>query len=410
MDEKINIEEIEEIEQEIIEEDALAEEEDEIKSVKLNFDDRTIFDEKGSHKDYHNNDRLDAKKADVNLLIGKRANGKSYSTFTFDCIKRFIDSNYVDQFAYVRRFDNEMALIKTDIFNGPVMNGWLEWYTKGKWNDIYYYRNNWYLRKLDEEGNVEDKCSNPMAYAFCINTAGKAKGPDYYHIETILFDEFIPINDVYCPHEIRLWNNLISTIDRNRNKVKIYMIANTISKNCPHFEYYGIDPDKLEKGKIYVSGVGTKGKLAIEYCADEGPVETTESVYFNTEDEIGAMILGGDWENRKFPSLPENYNLEELTTFKFYLVLRNKIVEGCFLSTPEISTIYFHMYNDLIEPDELVYLDEWYPDAIDAANVFVGLDNHRKIDKVILNKLSENRCYFEDDDTGEKVSHFVKHV
>ena len=194
------------------------------------FNNRELFDEKGSQIGYHNNDKLNSHHANINQLIGKRSNGKSYSTLAFDGIKEFIDSGYKNSFAYIRRFDNEMALIRKDIFNGMLKNGWLEWYTKGKWNDIYYWQSRWYLRHINEEGEVDDKCKEPLAYSFCINTSAKAKGPDYINIKTMIFDEFIPINHVYASHEIELWNNLISTIDRNRNKVKIYMIANTISK------------------------------------------------------------------------------------------------------------------------------------------------------------------------------------
>lgn len=375
---------------------------------KENFDNRELFDEKGSKIGFHTNDRLNSHEANVNLLIGKRSNGKSYSTLAFDGIKRFIDSGYKDAFAYIRRFDREMNLIKRDIFNGMVQNGWLEWYTKGKWNDIYYWQNRWYLRHINEEGEVDDKCKDALAYAFCINTSDKAKGPDYISIRTMIFDEFIPISHVYAFNEVEMWNNLISTIDRNRNRVKIYMIANTISKECPHFEYYGIDPDLLEKDRIYVGKVGTVGKLAIEYCADEGDPETKESVYFNFDDGIGAMILGGDWQNRRFPSLPENINVDDKAIFSIYMLLREKLIRGTFLSLGDVSTIYFERVDDYkIEPDDLLFIDDQYSDSMLYKNVIVRLDPSNNVAKTVLKYLNQRRCYYDSDDTGEKVAYFA---
>ena len=374
----------------------------------LDFSNRELFDEKGSRIGYHTNDRIDSFNADINLVIGRRANGKSYSTLAFNCIKDFIDSNYKNQFAYIRRFDSEMSIIRKYIFNGMVENGWLEWYSKGKWNDVQYWQNCWYLRRINRDGEVEEKLSKPMAFSFCINTSGKAKGPDYIGIKTIVFDEFIPINFIYAAHEIENWQNLISTIDRNRNQVKIYMIANTVSKECPHFDYYGIDPDMLEQGKIYVSKVGTKGKLAIEYCNDVGDVETKESVYFNLDDEVGSMILGGGWQNRKFPALPENIDVDDKAIFSIYILLREKLIRGTFLSLGDVSTIYFERADDYrIEPDDLLFIDDQYSDSMLYKNVIVRLDTSNNVARTVLRYINQGRCYYDSDDTGEKVAFFA---
>ena len=374
----------------------------------IDFNDRSICDVNGMVKAYHNNYQIDDKDADVNMIIGRRANGKSYGTLTVDGIKKFIDSNYEDQFAYVRRWDTEMSIIQNDIFNGMVQNGWLEWYSKGAWNDVQYWRGKWYLRKINADREVEDKCTTPMAYGFCVNTAEKAKGPDYPHIKTIIFDEFIPMSGRYCPKELTLWQNLISTIDRGRNACKIYMIANTISKDCLHFDYYDIDPDKLDQGKIYIKPCGTKGKLAIEYCKDVGEANTFESVYFKGDDEVGSMILGGAWQTRKFPALPENIDLEASTMYTVYFLYKDKLLQCDFLHFGEVDTLYFSMCKEpTIDPDSLLFTDVCYPDAIGLPNVITTLHTGNKVSDVILKRLASSRCYFESDDLGEKIMNFA---
>ena len=374
----------------------------------IDFNDRSICDVNGMVKAYHNNYQIDDKDADVNMIIGRRANGKSYGTLTVDGIKKFIDSNYEDQFAYVRRWDTEMSIIQNDIFNGMVQNGWLEWYSKGAWNDVQYWRGKWYLRKINADREVEDKCTTPMAYGFCVNTAEKAKGPDYPHIKTIIFDEFIPMSGRYCPKELTLWQNLISTIDRGRNACKIYMIANTISKDCLHFDYYDIDPDKLDQGKIYIKPCGTKGKLAIEYCKDVGEANTFESVYFKGDDEVGSMILGGAWQTRKFPALPDNVDLEASTMYTVYFLYKDKLLQCDFLHFGEVDTLYFSMCKEpTIDPDSLLFTDVCYPDAISLPNVITTLHTGNKVSDVILKRLASSRCYFESDDLGEKIMNFA---
>lgn len=374
----------------------------------IDFNDRSICDVNGMVKAYHNNYQIDDKDADVNMIIGRRANGKSYGTLTVDGIKKFIDSGYEDQFAYVRRWDTEMSIIQNDIFNGMVQNGWLEWYSKGAWNDVQYWRGKWYLRKINADREVEDKCTTPMAYGFCVNTAEKAKGPDYPHIKTIIFDEFIPMSGRYCPKELTLWQNLISTIDRGRNACKIYMIANTISKDCLHFDYYDIDPDKLDQGKIYIKPCGTKGKLAIEYCKDVGEANTFESVYFKEDDEVGSMILGGAWQTRKFPALPDNIDLEASTMYTVYFLYKDKLLQCDFLHFGDVDTLYFSMCKEpTIDPDSLLFTDVCYPDAIGLPNVITTLHTGNKVSDVILKRLASSRCYFESDDLGEKIMNFA---
>ena len=373
----------------------------------LDFDNRELFDEDGSLLTYHKNTKINATGAQVIMLIGKRSCGKTYSTLTFDCIKRFIDSGYKEKFAYVRRSETEMMLIKNDIFSGMIKNGWLEWYTKGKWNDISYWQGKWYLRRINDEGEVEEKLKTPMAYAFCVSTSMKAKGPDYIDIFTIVFDEFIPLNGVYCAHEVQQWQNLISTIDRARNRVKVYMLANTISTECPHFEHYRVDPDKLVQGRIHIFKVGTKGTLAVEYCNDVGSLEATESVYFNLDDEVGSMILTGAWQRRKFQKLPDDIDVEKLCTFKVYILHREKLIDVYFLAT-DVPTIYFaKSRQEQIDIDDLIYVDDQYIDSAAFKNVRVKFSQNDTIARCILRKLSEGRCYFESDEIGEKVAYFA---
>lgn len=373
----------------------------------LDFNNRELFDEKGSMIGYHTNDNLDSFNANINILVGQRANGKSYATYTFNCIKRFLDTGYKDCFAYVRRFKDELSGVASDVFNGPIDTGWLEWYTSGEWNNIYYWQRHWYLRRLNDDGEVEDK-SKIMAYAFDVNGAGKAKGPDRPSIKTMFFDEFIPDDHIYAHREIQKWNALISNIDRNRNQTKIYMVANTISKECPYFEFYGIDPDELEKGKIYVGKAGTIGVLALEYCNDEGDPNTTESVYFNVKDEVGQMILSGDWQNRRFPSLPKDIDLKERTNFSFYVLLRDKLIRGSFLSLGDTSTIYFERADDYkLNMNELLFIDDQYLDSMRFKNIIVTFDPSNNIARTVLKYLKQGHCYYDSDDTGEKIAHFA---
>ena len=379
-----------------------------------NFDDKTKFDENGLEIGKHNNYAINAHKCHTNMEIGARGCGKTFPVLVMECVKKFIDSGYHDQFAYVRRRKEERIKNQRKIFNGVVKSGWIEWYTSGEWDSIYFYQGNWFLRKTNENGEEEARCPNPMGWAFDLSTSMNDKGPDYPDVRTIVFDEFIPLKGAtkrYLTDEVDLWLNLISTIDRGREQCTIYMLANSIDPNgCPYFDYYGIDPDMLEQGKIYVSNVTKKGKIAIEYCKEKGQGNADESVYFKVDDEVGAMIINGAWDINRFPSLPKNYldDIDNITIMTFFIYLKQgKIIRGRFLST-NTAVVYFDIYpEDKIPYDSMLYVDQWYNDAIDDPRIRVGFSTSYKLDSHILDMIQSNRAYYESDSVGAKIQNFL---
>ena len=64
---------------------------------------------------------------------------------------------------------------------------------------------------------------NPFCRAYAISTADTTKGADPGPMKYIVFDEFIT-RRFYLTNEFVLYQNLLSSIIRNRDKIKIYML------------------------------------------------------------------------------------------------------------------------------------------------------------------------------------------
>lgn len=382
---------------------------------RIDFDDRTICNEYGSLYKKRNNELINSKEADINMIVGRRSNGKTYPTATFDGVKRFIDSNYTDAFAYVRRYDTDLKTMQVDLFKGCIGNGWLSWYTKGKWNDIYYYRGKWYLRRLNDDHEVEEKMKNPVAYAFAINRCEAYKGPDYLDIKMILFDEFIPMKAErgYIPGEWKLWQNLVSTIVRERGDVTIYMIANTISKNSIYFDKYKIDIDKIEQGSIVVYKFKSGGKMALEYCKDSDDVSIESSKYFEIDDSDANMITKGTWETADYPTLPKKYRkYKSRTHMSFFMHHGSKVIQGDILSTESgMSMIYFHLKTTPVRKKyDYEYFETWDIERMDEPNFRIGFNPQYQLDKIILTLIKNNQCYYQNPDVGETVKYFIENT
>lgn len=378
---------------------------------KSKFENRKRYDEKGSLKSKRNNDAINATGADIRMIVGRRSNGKTYPTITFDGLRKYLDSNGTEPFAYVRRKDRDLKEVKNDLFNGPVNTGWLEWYSKGKWNHIHYYASRWYLWHIKEDGKVDRKDPKPFCYFFSINCSDNYKGPDYSMIKTIILDEFIPMNDVFgvISNEWKLWQNLLSTIIRDNDDVVIYMIANTVSKNCIYFDRYKIDIDNIPQGTIAVNRFKSGGSIAVEYCADTGDNNVTSSKYFDVDDSVGSAIVTGTWETKEYPTLPKSYRkYKQISTISFNIIHNSKTVQGHLIKTKERSMIYFHLRTSPIKDDEYIYMETFDSERMNQYKTRIGFNpNQFDLDRIIFNKIMRNECYYQNNDVGELVKYFL---
>ena len=160
------------------------------------------------------------------IIFGERSNGKTYGTLYY-CLEEYFKDG--SEFAYLRRWDDD---IKGDrggsIFNAHVKNGVIKRLSKGKYDDVYYKGRNYYLVAHDETGKaiISDK---PFAYAFALTMGEHYKGLSYPNIRNIVFDEFLT-RGAYLPNEFVLFQNVLSTLIRLRDDVKIFMLGNTVNK------------------------------------------------------------------------------------------------------------------------------------------------------------------------------------
>lgn len=383
----------------------------------IDYDDRTLYNEYGAALDKRNNEQINATGADYRMIIGRRSNGKTYPTNVFDGVKRFLDSGEQDAFAYLRRWGDDLPLVAPELFNGCINNGWLTWYSNGKYNDVAYYRRKFYLQFRDEDGNVKHRCPKPMCYAFAINIAEKFKGPDYSFIKTIVFDEFCPErgHGGYCANEWRLYQSLLSTIIRERDDVVIYMIANTIGKeSCKYFDAYGIDPDTLKQGVLQTYKFKGGGTMAVEWCLDKGANTVTPSAkYFNISGaSCEGMITQGKWEEDKYPQMPRRVADNITVIMPVYVVTaRNKIIQIDIIETPGGNTalsVHYKTTPIKFRQGDYVYLSQWDEEQIDNPTVRIGFNSQYTLDRMILKLIKTQRAYYSSDNVGEKLKYYIE--
>lgn len=304
------------------------------------------------------------------IVFGKRSNGKSYAFLKY-ALEQYVKSGYRDQFAYVRRWDEDFSKQRAaSMFTSLIYDGngdnQVAILTGGEYNTVYYFSRRWYLAKWDEETREMKKATEPFAYGFSLSANEHDKSTSYPQIKTIIFDEFIARGS-YLRDEFILFMNVCSTIIRQRTDVKIFMLGNTINQYCPYFEEMGIDRVRKQKpGTIEVYQMGdSDAKIAVEYVVSTDKVvkgKITSDLYFCFDNPKLKMITAGEWEISIYPHLPVEYKTTEVL-YNFFIIFKNDVLHCEVVSHAGANFIYIHQKtSDIKNPDsDLIYTLDYDP-------------------------------------------------
>lgn len=257
---------------------------------------------------YYDPRNIFGKNADFNLIVGQRSNGKTYALLKH-CLELYKDKGV--KFAYIRLISDNIKKSKAEQLFLPLPVeeifgvGWYIKYNSGKY---YLYDD------TDTEIDI-------IGYILALSEVAKYKSVPFPDVKTIIYDEFIHMSgERVLFDEISAFENMLSTIIRTATDVKVYLLANTVSKHSPFFTHFGIDINRVKQGEIvvreYVWGNDKIGKVALEYCKYNEDVGTRASKY-----AMSKMINKGEWEIAEVDSIPSvnNERATEKLLFSMYV-------------------------------------------------------------------------------------------
>ena len=268
---------------------------------------------------YYNILNLLSKKCEYNMLLGQRANGKSYSVKEVAIWEAYHESDYFEwfqnkkavhkdrfEFAYLRRWGEE---IKTRVVEGYFADAPIEKLTDGEYTGIEYYRGEIFFTKIPD-GEDKPKRFKRCGTTFSLNACTHYKSISYPTIGNIIFEEFVTSTG-YLPNEVGNLFDIVSTISR-RDFVRVFLIGNTISRLCPYFDEWELTHVLEQKpGTIDIYKQVTEEKdddgnqktisIGVEYCAT---VSGTGGMFFGQKSK---MISTGVWESEAYPHLQKSY-------------------------------------------------------------------------------------------------------
>lgn len=183
---------------------------------------------------WYNKGELLSYKAFLNLLIGQRGFGKTYSFKTWS-IDDYLKTG--KQFVWVRRYGTEIDLMKKSFFDDVASR---------------YPAHKFEVKGGKKTGKFycDDKV---IGFYFALSTSSIAKSSSYPLVDKIIFDEFLIVGNSYryLTDEVVLLLEFIDTIFRDRendpNAIQprgVYLVGNNVTIANPYFLYFNIPPLK----------------------------------------------------------------------------------------------------------------------------------------------------------------------
>lgn len=196
--------------------------------------------------DYYDIRKVMSYNAIYNFIVGARGLGKTYG-FKYKSIKDALNGK--GQFIYLRRYKSELITAKLT-FMVDVQDKFPE-------HEFQVQGFKLRAREIDREAEREAEAAGKayknsnhwedIGFFAALSTAQSMKSVSFAGVRKVIYDEFIIEKSLmhYLPNEPTVMINFLNTVDRNRDLVKVYFLANSVSIQCPYFLEYGIRPDEL---------------------------------------------------------------------------------------------------------------------------------------------------------------------
>ena len=342
------------------------------------------------------------KNATYNVVFGERSNGK-----TFACLEMIV-KNYVEkkeQGAIIRRWrDDFIGKRGQSMFSALESSGVIKKLTSGEWTSVYFYSGRWFLCRYEDDKRIADE--TPFCYGFSITSMEHDKSTSYPEVTTIVFDEFLSRTG-YLNDEFVLFMNVISTIVRQRNNVKIFMLGNTVNKYSPYFKEMGLTHIKdMKPGDIDLYTYGTSElTVAVEYARPNKEGKESDK-YFAFDNPKLHMITGGSWEIDIYPHCPCKYKPKHIM-FRYYIIFDGTILECEIISIDNLNFTFVHEKTTPLKDEntDVIFTIEYDPRPNHFRKITQPITN---IEKKIAYYYARDLIYYSDNEVGEVMRNYLE--
>lgn len=347
-----------------------------------------ILSKKTGYIDYES---IFEKDVQIYMILGQRSDGKTYGAIQ-DSIRHYAKTGVPS--AYIRRFQESITKTLVQDLVRPHLKT-IEKETGGEYTHYDYKSKRFYFS--DAEGN---KDADPFLYAYAMNTWENAKGPDSGEFHNIIFDEYVSASK-YLPFEYATFQNVLSSILRNRGNSRLIMLGNPINQICPYFDEFNIKPHEMKPNDI-VYRVSEDGfKMKFIYVPPMSKTHRQSDSFLSFGKNRDKSITSGYWEFGNFihPHGGLVKNSDHL--FSFAIEYRYQYAVCDFYATPEgiVFCVFRPAYDNIGDKDLPLFTDK----NTFAENVYLSWERDNPITQEFEKCVKSNHVLFATNQIGNLV-------
>lgn len=196
---------------------------------------------------YYNYDRISGySDAIFYFLVTERGLGKTYGAIV-KAVKNYIKNG--EHFIYLRRYKSELANAVPHLFDAVNLNNEFPHY------NLIAEANKFFIQAKDEEDNKKSRIEFGRAVA--LSTANVLKSTNFSQVTLIIYDEFLLAGGGvyhYLKNEVEALLDLVETIGRARDNIKVFFLGNMTSLTNPYFAYFGLTLPYNSEFKTFKNG------------------------------------------------------------------------------------------------------------------------------------------------------------
>lgn len=260
---------------------------------------------------FNNETKVEDRDIDIAFILSGRNRGKSF-TISTECLA---DAWYDNKcFAYVRRHD--ATTYETEQYFAD-KNEFISDMTDGQADHITRYKGKLFFARIDmdDDGNFTTIRVKEAGNFFALSRQSSYKSLQYPNIYNLFYEE-VMADETYLQAEPTKLLNLISTIKRNKEGFRAYLISNLVSPVSPYSTEWGINiaslkPDTINVVKLYLGSYDSNGEeefllIACHYLKDKGDLSKEDLK--KKRKRVRTGLTTNRWDEKTlYPTLPYNF-------------------------------------------------------------------------------------------------------
>lgn len=346
------------------------------------------------------------------VFMSERSSSKTTQLLLYGMIQNALYSTMV---CYVRKTKDQITTeFVMDLFKVITLPEYkyIDYITDGKYNSIHVDRQSKkvYYVKRDENGIIEDTSPEPFLTALSVDQKERyCSGFNCPFGDLIIFDEFS--RGTYRNDEWIDFNNILATIRRERESVRLVLLSNTVDVRNNYLVELGISKSlqNMKKGQKAVVTAELGAKVYIEWLDVEmhknSIFHRASLNYYGFANPKLKAIYGGDWEYRNFPRLTKDIDNEVVNRDVYIEVLGTLLVVECM--TGDLPCLHIRPYTKRVNPkeDAIIYTDDDM-----RCNKPTILKGNRTNLRWLLRAMANGKVFYASNDCGVALESFVKNL